>query len=65
MLYHRRAGALMQVVVIAAALNSVYGCASPKPAPYYAPAPSTFDRAWRAALNAAQDEGVRSARKTG
>ena len=33
------------------------GCAS-EPAPVYAPAPSTFDRAWSAALAAAQDEGV-------
>ena len=33
------------------------GCASQEPAP--APAPSTFDRSWSAALLAAQDEGVR------
>jgi uncharacterized lipoprotein YajG len=33
------------------------GCASQEPAP--APAPSTFDRSWSAALSAAQDEGVR------
>lgn len=33
------------------------GCAS-EPVPVYAPAPSTFDRAWSAALGAARDEGV-------
>jgi hypothetical protein len=30
-----------------------------EPVPTYAPAPSTFDRAWNAALGAVQDEGVR------
>jgi hypothetical protein len=35
-----------------------YGCASSEPASY-SPAPSTFERAWSAALNAAQDEEVR------
>jgi len=59
MLCHLRAGAFMQIVAVLAALNLVYGCASPEPAPSYAPAPSTFDRAWSAALNAAHDEGVR------
>jgi hypothetical protein len=33
------------------------GCTSYEPSP--APAPSTFDRSWNAALSAAQDEGVR------
>jgi hypothetical protein len=33
------------------------GCAS-EPAPVYGPGPSTFDRAWSAALAAARDEGV-------
>lgn len=33
------------------------GCAS-EPVPVYAPAPSTFDRAWSAALGTARDEGV-------
>jgi hypothetical protein len=42
------------VVSIVAALG---GCAAQEPAP--APAPSTFDRSWSAALLAAQDEGVR------
>src|SRR5574342_286343 len=50
-----RAGALALVVVAAAAIILSYGC---EPAPY-APPPSTFDRAWSAAINAAQDEGVR------
>lgn len=56
---YRRTGAFMRLALIGMALNGIYGCASPEPAPYYAPAPSTFDRAWSAALNAAQDEGVR------
>jgi hypothetical protein len=30
-----------------------------EPTPTYVPAPSKFDRAWNAALAAAQDEGVR------
>jgi len=44
-------------IVAVVAIISLYGCTSPEP--YYAPAPSTFDRAWSAAINAAQDEGVR------
>jgi len=35
------------------------GCTAYEPAPAYVPAPSTFDRAWSAAVGAAQDEGVR------
>ena len=53
--YHYRTGASALVVVVAAAMILGYGC---EPAPY-APPPSTFDRAWSAAINAAQDEGVR------
>jgi hypothetical protein len=34
-------------------------CVAYQPAPADVPAPSTFDRAWGAALGAAQDEGVR------
>jgi hypothetical protein len=34
------------------------GCVT-EPVPVYVPAPSTFDRAWSAAIGAAQDEGVR------
>ena len=41
-----------------AAIILLSACAQ-EPAPYYAPAPSTFNRAWSAAVNAAQDEGVR------
>jgi len=44
----------------AAAIVLLCGCA-PEPAPSYAPAPSAFDRAWSAAIHAAQDEGVRIA----
>src|SRR5512146_864507 len=35
------------------------GCTVYEPVPTYVPAPSTFDRAWSAAIGAAQDEGVR------
>ena len=35
------------------------GCTVYQPVPAYVPAPSTFDRAWSAAIGAAQDEGVR------
>ena len=35
------------------------GCTVYEPVPAYVPAPSTFDRAWSAAVGAAQDEGVR------
>ena len=58
MLNHYRTGALALVIVAAAAIILVYGCA-PEPAPYYTPASGTFDRAWSAAVGAAQDEGVR------
>jgi hypothetical protein len=35
------------------------GCVAYEPVPVSVPAPSTFDRAWSAAVGAAQDEGVR------
>ena len=35
------------------------GCTVYQPVPTYVPAPNTFDRAWSAAVGAAQDEGVR------
>jgi hypothetical protein len=35
------------------------GCVVQEPVPAYVPSPSTFDRAWSAAIGAAQDEGVR------
>jgi hypothetical protein len=35
------------------------GCVVSEPVPTYVPSPSTFDRAWSAAIGAAQDEGVR------
>ena len=44
-------------IFIAAILFFSSGCAS-EPVPVYSPAPSTFDRAWSAALAAARDEGV-------
>jgi hypothetical protein len=35
------------------------GCVVYEPVPAYVPPPSTFDRAWSAAIGAAHDEGVR------
>lgn len=58
MLHNYRTAALALVIMAAAAIILVHGCAS-EPAPSYAPAPSAFDRAWSAAVGAAQDEGVR------
>jgi hypothetical protein len=58
MLNQGRIGTFAAIIVGAAAIIMVYGCAT-EPAPSYAPPPSTFDRAWSAAINAAQDEGVR------
>jgi hypothetical protein len=43
-------------MIIVAAILVLSGCATQEPAP--APPPSPFDRAWNAALGAAQDEGV-------
>lgn len=60
MLQHRTISALTFVygrwiaVIVVAVLA---GCVVYEPVP--APAPSTFDRSWNAALAAAQDEGVR------
>jgi hypothetical protein len=58
MLNHYRTGALALIIMVAAAIILVDGCA-PEPAPSYAPASSAFDRAWSAAVGAAQDEDVR------
>ena len=58
MLNHYRTAAFVPIIVVAAVIIALHGCAS-EPAPSYAPAPSTFDRAWSAAVGAAQDEGVR------
>jgi len=52
-----------QVPWAAAILTSVFmllsGCVVSEPVPTYVPSPSTFDRAWSAAIGAAQEEGVR------
>src|SRR5688572_28312738 len=42
-----------------AAFAVLPGCVVYEPAPMPAPVPSPFERAWNAALGAAQDEGVR------
>jgi len=45
------------ILLLAISLTLLSGCAS-EPVPVYAPGPSSFDRAWSAALGAARDEGV-------
>ena len=48
---------------VAAMLTTLFvlvsGCVVYEPVPTAVPSPSTFDRAWNAAVGAAQDEGVR------
>jgi hypothetical protein len=46
-------------VFVIAAFTALAGCVVYEPAPTPAPVPSAFERAWSAALGAAQDEGVR------
>jgi hypothetical protein len=52
-----------QLPGVAAMLTAVCmllsSCVVYEPVPTYVPSPSTFDRAWNAAIAAAQDEGVR------
>ena len=43
-------------VILVAGFTTLMGCVVYEPVP--APAPSTFERSWSAALGAAQDEGV-------
>ena len=47
------------ILFLVVGLTTLAGCAASEPVP--APMPSTFDRAWSAALSAAQEEGVRIA----
>ena len=44
--------------ILLAVLVILFSSCAREPVPVYAPAPSTFDRAWNAALSAARDEGV-------
>ena len=46
-------------IVLTTAFSVLSGCVVKEPVPAYVPSPSTFDRAWSAAIGAAQDEGVR------
>jgi uncharacterized lipoprotein YajG len=49
---------LVHAVVFAIAALLLLGSCATEPEPGYAPPPSTFDRAWSAALGASSDEGV-------
>jgi hypothetical protein len=61
----RSFGAIMQrrckrmAIILICCVATLAGCTVYEPVP--APAPSTFERSWSAALGAAQDEGVRIA----
>jgi hypothetical protein len=46
-------------MILTAVFVLLSGCVVHEPVPAFVPAPSTFDRAWSAAVGAAQDEGVR------
>jgi hypothetical protein len=48
-------------IILTTVLVVLSGCVVSEPVPAYVPSPSTFDRAWSAAVGAAQDEGVRIA----
>ena len=50
---------LVWPVLLSTIVLTVSGCTVYQPVPAPVPAPSTFDRAWSAAVGAAQDEGVR------
>jgi hypothetical protein len=52
----QRARTLWMPMMIVAGFTALSACATEPPPP---PPPSAFDRAWNAALGAAQDEGVR------
>lgn len=45
-------------VIVVGGFAALAGCVASEPVPTTAPVPSTFERAWNAALGAAQDEGV-------
>lgn len=49
----------MHTTMIFAVLIALSGCVVYDPVPAVVPSASTFDRAWSAAIGAAQDEGVR------
>jgi hypothetical protein len=50
---------IRRTMIIVAAVVALAGCTTSEPEPAPAPPPSPFDRAWNAALGAAQDEGVK------
>jgi hypothetical protein len=60
MLSFNRFLALAAMTAAGVIMLFIYGCeSSPPPPATYTPPPSTFDRAWSAAIGAAQDEGIR------
>jgi len=46
-------------VIVVAFFSALTGCVVYEPVPVPASAPNTYERAWNAAIGAAQDEGVR------
>jgi hypothetical protein len=46
-------------IILTTVFMLLSGCVVYEPVPASVPSPSTFDRAWSAAVGAAQDEGVR------
>ena len=46
-------------IILTTVFMLLSGCVAYEPVPVSVPSPSTFDRAWSAAIGAAQDEGVR------
>lgn len=60
MMTSRNRGSLAgQATMVFAVLILLSGCVVYEPVPAVVPSASTFDRAWSAAIGAAQDEGVR------
>ena len=59
MMSRNTSGLAGQATIVLAVLILLSGCVVYEPVPTVVPAASTFDRAWSAAIGAAQDEGVR------
>src|SRR4029450_3616222 len=55
----RRFSCAWPVIMFTTVFMLLSGCVVYEPVPVSVPSPSVFDRAWSAAIGAAQDEGVR------